>query len=57
MTLLTIIAKRMVSYFARHEADKEGKNCGYNSKGFQAWLCWGGDSGRKWAIECLKTLE
>lgn len=49
--------KRMVSYFARHEVDKKGKNWGINSKGFQAWLCWGGDAGRTWATGCLESLD
>lgn len=45
---------RMVSFFARHEVDKQGKGWkqgeeGYPSKGLQAWLLWGGDPGRAWA--------
>jgi hypothetical protein len=45
---------RMVSYFARHEIDKEaegfrpGEN-GYPSAGRIAWALWGGDAGRTWA--------
>jgi hypothetical protein len=41
--------KRMVSFFARHEVDKKGEGWGQNSKGYQAWLLWGGDAGRRWA--------
>ena len=41
--------KRMVSFFARHEIDKRGEGWGKNSKGYQAWLLWGGDAGRRWA--------
>lgn len=45
---------RMVSYFARHEIDKQGKGWnagedGYPSAGKIAWLLWGGDSGKSWA--------
>lgn len=49
--------KRMKSYFARHEVDKKGKNWGVNSKGYQAWLMWGGDSGRDWCISVLEILN
>ena len=46
--------RRMVSYFARHEVDKQGQGWnagedGYPSAGKIAWLLWGGDSGRSWA--------
>ncbi len=44
--------KRMVSYFARHEVDKQGQNWGNDSNpspGYVAWLLWGGDPGRRWA--------
>ena len=41
--------KRMRSYFARHSVDRLGKGWGVNSRGYQAWLCWGGDAGRDWA--------
>lgn len=40
---------RMVAYFDRHEADKQGAGWGVDSKGYQAWLMWGGDAGRAWA--------
>jgi len=49
--------RRMVSYFARHEVDKRGKNYGNEdnpSAGTIAWLLWGGDEGRAWALE-IKT--
>ena len=46
--------KRMRSYFQRHEVDQQGKGWGIDSKGFQAWLLWGGDSGRDW---CNRTLD
>lgn len=41
--------KRMVSYFARHAVDAKGEGWGRNSKGWQAWLLWGGYPGRRWA--------
>jgi len=43
----------MVSFFARHEVDKRAKNFGNEenpSAGYVAWLLWGGDEGRAWAI-------
>lgn len=45
---------RMVSYFARHEVDKEGQGWspdqdGYPSAGRIAWALWGGDPGKAWA--------
>lgn len=46
--------RRMVSYFARHEVDKEAEGFrpgedGYPSNGRIAWALWGGDAGRSWA--------
>jgi hypothetical protein len=46
--------KRMVSFFARHEVDKRAKNFGNEenpSAGYVAWLLWGGDEGRAWALD------
>ena len=51
--------KRMVSFFARHEVDKRAKNFGNDenpSAGYVAWLLWGGDEGRAWAIELKKRI-
>lgn len=50
---------RMVSYFARHEVDKQGRGWsesdrGYPSAGRIAWLLWGGDAGRAWAERVYK---
>jgi HK97 family phage prohead protease len=44
----------MVSYFARHEVDKQAEGFrqgeeGYPSNGRIAWALWGGDSGKTWA--------
>lgn len=51
---------RMVSYFARHEVDKKGKNF-FNkekpSNGYIAWLLWGGDAGRAWSQRIKKQLK
>lgn len=41
--------RRMVSYFARHEVDKQGEGWGKDSAGYIAWLLWGGDAGKSWA--------
>ncbi len=43
---------RMVSYFQRHEVDKDADDFGRDndpSAGYIAWLLWGGDPGRDWA--------
>lgn len=47
--------KRMASYFARHEVDKQGEGWGEDSKGYQAWLLWGGDPGRAWANRIYRS--
>ena len=41
--------RRMLSYFARHEVDKQGATWDEQGKGWQAWMGWGGDEGRDWA--------
>ncbi len=49
--------QRMKSYFARHEVDKRAKNFGDDnnpSKGYVAWLLWGGDAGKHWVSELTK---
>jgi len=48
---------RMVSYFARHEVDKQGEGWGKDSAGYIAWLLWGGDAGRSWANRISKENE
>ena len=48
---------RMVSYFARQEVDKQGEGWGRDSKGYQAWLLWGGDAGRAWANRLKREYE
>jgi hypothetical protein len=51
--------RRMVSYFARHEVDKRGRNYGNEqnpSAGYIAWLLWGGDEGRAWALALKQKI-
>jgi hypothetical protein len=45
----------MVSFFARHEVDKSGEGWGIDSKGYQAWLLWGGNPGRAWAKRIVNS--
>lgn len=54
--------KRMVSYFARHEVDKNGKGFspgeeGYPSPGRIAWALWGGNSGKSWAGQKSRQID
>ncbi|AIL13620.1 hypothetical protein IM40_03815 [Candidatus Paracaedimonas acanthamoebae] len=54
------IIKRMSSYFARHEVDKQSANFGDESnpsKGYIAWLLWGGDEAKRWVDEIKKQLN
>jgi hypothetical protein len=51
--------KRMRSYFARHEVDKNGEGFkpgeeGFPSAGRIAWALWGGDAGKTWANNILE---
>ena len=48
--------KRMRSYFQRHAVDALGKGWRDSSKGWQAWLAWGGDAGRDWCNQVLDRL-
>ena len=53
---------RMVSYFARHEVDKEGEGFspgedGYPSAGRIAWALWGGDAGQSWANAINERMD
>ena len=54
--------KRMRSYFARHEVDKQGQGWspdeeGYPSAGRIAWALWGGDAGKTWADSIVKSYD
>ncbi len=60
LPLITI--RRMVSFFARHEVDKEAQGFrpgekGYPSNGRIAWALWGGDAGQAWANRISKANE
>jgi hypothetical protein len=48
---------RMVSYFARHEVDKQGSSGESYGKGRQARDGWGGDPGRRWASAVARRLD
>lgn len=57
LTLDTV--KRMASYFARHEIDKQAEGFspgedGYPSAGRIAWALWGGDAGKTWSANILE---
>ncbi len=52
----------MVSYFARHEVDKQGEGWSPGEKGFPsagriAWALWGGDAGKAWAGKVKRQME
>lgn len=54
--------RRMVSYFARHEVDKQAEGFspgekGYPSAGRIAWALWGGDPGKSWANRKSEELD
>ncbi len=54
--------RRMNSYFARHEVDKQGEGfspgeSGYPSAGRIAWALWGGDAGQSWARERAERMD
>jgi hypothetical protein len=54
--------QRMVSYFARHEVDKQAEGwsrgeAGYPSAGRIAWALWGGDPGRSWAEGLQRRIQ
>lgn len=47
--------KRMYSFFERHEVDKQGSSWDTYGKGWQAWMGWGGDAGRRWVKRILRS--
>lgn len=54
--------KRMNSYFARHEVDKEAIGWEDGEEGFPtagriAWQLWGGDAGRDWAARIVERVN
>jgi hypothetical protein len=53
---------RMVSYFARHEVDKQGEGWKPSQKGFPsagriAWALWGGDAGKTWSEKVQRQMQ
>jgi hypothetical protein len=56
-TLSPSTIRRMNSYFARHEVDKDGEGWGKDSAGYIAWLLWGGEPGKAWAARKSKELD
>lgn len=53
---------RMVSFFARHEIDKQGEGFkpsepGYPSNGRIAWALWGGDPGKAWSSKVQRQMQ
>lgn len=55
-------AKRMKSYFARHEVDKKGKGWnkgeeGWPSAGLIAWKLWGGQPAVGWSNKLVKQIN
>ena len=55
VTLSEDTVKRMLSFFARHEVDKQGSTWDEQGKGWQAWNGWGGDEGFAWAKRILNA--
>jgi hypothetical protein len=54
--------KRIASYLARHEADKQGEGWspgepGFPSPGRVAWAAWGGDPAISWTRGILDSME
>lgn len=55
-------ARRMNSYFSRHEVDKKGEGFspgeqGFPSAGRIAWGLWGGDAGQAWASKLTRQMD
>jgi hypothetical protein len=48
---------RMVSFFSRHEVDKQGSSWSSYGKGRQAWDGWGGEPGRRWATAVARRMD
>ena len=53
------VARRMLSYFQRHEIDKQSAAWTEQdwSKGKQAWFGWGGDAGYEWVLRIVRDLD
>jgi hypothetical protein len=62
VTLSPDTLRRMKSYFARHEVDKQAEGFrpgekGYPSNGRIAWALWGGDAGKSWADKVVDQMD
>jgi HK97 family phage prohead protease len=62
VTISPDTARRMVSYFARHEVDKQGEGFspgepGFPSNGRIAWGLWGGDPGQAWSAKLARQMD
>ncbi len=49
--------RRMLSYFQRHESDKQGSTWKEQGKGWQAWMGWGGDAGYAWSRKVVRQMD
>lgn len=54
--------RRMRSYLARHEVDKQGEGWGPSQKGYPspgrvAWAAWGGDPAKSWVNGIVADME
>lgn len=49
--------RRMLSYFERHEIDKEGSSWDEKGKGWQAWQGWGGDAAFRKAKRVVVAMD
>lgn len=50
------VIRRMSEFFTRNASSyRAGEGWGVDSKGWQAWLGWGGDPGRTWARAVLRS--
>lgn len=49
--------RRMLSYFQRHEVDKQGSTWKDKGKGWQAWNGWGGDEGYSWVKRIVAQMD
>lgn len=49
--------KRMRSFFARHRPDRDAPGWGKDSKGWQAFLLWGGYPGERFADSILRRFD
>ena len=62
VTLSPDTLRRMKSFFARHEVDKQAEGFregekGYPSNGRIAWGLWGGDPGKSWADKVVNQMD